>query len=98
LEVELLRSNAVKDEELKTERKQNEEKISATNEGFEKQIKNLQVKYDECKGREKKLETENKELKDENKKINNELKEHKKGNNMVKYENISTLPKSLKRY
>jgi DNA primase catalytic subunit len=42
----------------------------------------------EGKGRGKKLETENKDLKAENKKINNELKELKKGNNMVKYENI----------
>jgi predicted nuclease with TOPRIM domain len=56
--------------------------------GSNKQINNLQAKYDECKGREKKLETENKELKDENKKNNNELKENIKGNNMVKYENI----------
>ena len=50
-------------------------------------MKQNEEKY-EGKGRGKKLETENKELKDENEKINNELKEHKKGNNMVKYENI----------
>ena len=87
------------DEELKTERKQNEEKISATNEGFEKQITNLQAKYDEGKGREKKLETENKELKDENKKINNELKEHKKGVKKIKEmeDEIARLEKELLR-
>ena len=96
---ELLRSNALKDEELKTERKQNEGKISATNEGFEKQITNLQAKYDEGKGREKKLETENKELKDENKKINNELKEHKKGVKKIKEmeDEIARLEKELLR-
>jgi predicted nuclease with TOPRIM domain len=52
--------------------------VSATIEGFEKQITNLRAKYDEGKDRGKKLETENKELKEENKKINNELKELKK--------------------
>ena len=87
----LLRSNALKDEELKTERKQNEGKISATNEGFEKQINNLQAKYDECKGREIKLETENKELKDENKKNNNELKENIKELLRLKDEEIRDL-------
>ena len=48
------------------------------------QRRNLQGKYEEVKGREKKLETE--KLKDENKKFNKELKELEKGNNMVKYE------------
>ena len=41
---------------------------------YEEQIRNLQAKYEEVKGREKKLETDNKEFKDENKKFNKELK------------------------
>lgn len=57
---QLLRSNNLKDEEfrdLRTERKQNEEKFPANNERFDKQIRNLQAKYEEVNGRENKLLT-----------------------------------------